>query len=132
MKCEECGYESASVDKYLDLSLPIRSDSSGGQQIRNSSLEMALENYLKPEKLEGDNQYDCPQCIKKVNAVKGLKLISSPQILTIQLNRFTLDWTTYQMVKVHERVTFPFVLNMNEFLNGYEGIKNKVSDKIQQ
>jgi len=34
------------------------------------------------------------------------------------------------MVKVNDRVTFPFVLNMNEFLNGYEGIKNKVSDKI--
>jgi len=52
VKCEECGHESTSVDKYMDLSLPIRSD-----QLRNSSLEMALENYIKPERLEGDNQY---------------------------------------------------------------------------
>jgi hypothetical protein len=34
------------------------------------------------------------------------------------------------MVKVHDRVTFPFILNMNDYLNGYEGIKNKVGDKI--
>lgn len=99
---------------------------------RNSSLEMALENYLKPERLEGDNQYQCSKCDKKVNATKGLKLISSPEILTIQLNRFTLDWSTYQMVKVHDRVTFPFVLNVNDYLNGYEGIKNKVSEKSQK
>ncbi len=45
------------------------------------------------------------------------------------MNRFTLDWTTYQMVKVHDKVTFPFVLNMNDYLNGYDGIKNKVSEK---
>lgn len=33
------------------------------------------------------------------------------------------------MVKVHDKVTFPFVLNMNDYLNGYDGIKNKVSEK---
>ena len=90
---------------------------------------MALENFLKPEKLEGENQYQCSQCNKKVNATKGLKILTTPKILTIQLSRFTLDWSTYQMVKIHDRVTFPFVLNMNDYLNGYEGIKNKISDR---
>ena len=51
-----------------------------------------------------------------------MKLKSVPNILTIQLNRFTLDWTTYQMIKVHDRVSFPFVLNANNYLNGFEGI----------
>ena len=40
----------------------------------NTSLEMALENYMKPEKLTDNNQYDCPECKKKVDAIKGLKL----------------------------------------------------------
>jgi len=31
------------------------------------------------------------------------------------------------MVKVHDKVTFPFVLNGNDYLNGYEGIKTKYS-----
>ena len=94
----------------------------------NSSLEMALENFMRPEYLEGDNKYECQQCQKKVNATKGLKLETVPNILTIQLNRFTLDWTTFQMIKVHDRVSFPFILNANNYLNGFDGIKNKVSD----
>ena len=51
-----------------------------------------------------------------------------PPILTIQLNRFTLDWTTFQMVKVHDNVTFPYILNGNNYLNGFEGIKDKHSE----
>jgi len=35
---------------------------------------MALENYMRPEYLEGDNKYECLVCKKKVNATKGLKL----------------------------------------------------------
>jgi ubiquitin carboxyl-terminal hydrolase 47 len=35
---------------------------------------MALENYLKPDLLDGDNQYFCSICDKKCDAKKGLKL----------------------------------------------------------
>jgi len=37
----------------MDISLPIRNEFGTG--VTNSSLEMALENYLKPDTLEGDN-----------------------------------------------------------------------------
>ena len=53
VKCEECGYESNRDDKFLDLSLPIKNEFGTG--VLNSSLEMAIENYLKPERLEGEN-----------------------------------------------------------------------------
>ena len=33
--------------------------------------------------------------------------------------------TTFKMVKIHDKVTFPFIINGNNYLNGYEGIKNK-------
>lgn len=36
------------------------------------------------------------------------------------------------MIKVHDRVSFPFVLNGNDYLNGFEGIKNKQSDIVAQ
>lgn len=58
VRCELCGFESASVDAYLDLSLPIKNNPSDPRLCTsNCSLEMALENYLRPERLEGDNQY---------------------------------------------------------------------------
>jgi len=86
---------------------------------------MALENYIKPELLSGDNAYFCSQCQKKVSADKGIKLVRGPKILTIALNRFTLDYETMQRVKINDRVSFPSVINFNDYLNGYDGIKNK-------
>ena len=86
---------------------------------------MALENYIKPEILEGDNQYNCGECDMKVDAEKGTKLVAGPPILTIALSRFTLDYTTFQRVKILERVSFGQVINFNDYLHGYENIKNK-------
>ena len=53
VKCEECGNESLNSQNFMDLSLPIKNEF--GTCVLNSSVEMALENYIKPEKLEGDN-----------------------------------------------------------------------------
>lgn len=47
VKCEECGYESKREDQFLDISLPILNEFGTG--VMNSSVEMALENYMKPE-----------------------------------------------------------------------------------
>lgn len=53
VKCLKCGFESTSPDTFLDLTLPIRNEFGTG--VLNSSVEMALENYIKPELLSGDN-----------------------------------------------------------------------------
>jgi hypothetical protein len=51
-----------------------------------------------------------------------------PEILSLSLNRFTLDYETFQRVKVTERVSFPTILNINDYMKGYEGIDNKLYD----
>ena len=86
---------------------------------------MALENYIKPEILQGENQYNCEGCGQRVDAEKGTMLVSGPPILTLVLNRFTLDYTTFQRVKLLEYVSFSSVINLNDYLNGYDNIKNK-------
>ena len=90
---------------------------------------MAIENFLKPDLLEGDNQYACVTCDKKVDALKGLKLSKCPKIISLSLNRFTLDYDTFQRVKVTERVSFPLILNLNDYMKGYEGITNKLYEQ---
>lgn len=45
VKCPECGYASQNTQDFQDLSLPVKSELTG---VKNTSLEMALENYLKP------------------------------------------------------------------------------------
>ena len=125
VKCTECGYESSNKAKFLDIQLPI---SDPFTKTSNSSVESALENYLKPEVLTGDNKYECQKCKKKVEAKKGCKFGKMPPILALQLNRFTLNMATFSRVKVMDRVTFPFVLNMNNYMNGYENIKKHAGD----
>ena len=127
VKCLECNNESVRKEKILDVSLPIKNEFGTG--VINSSVEMALENYIKPELLNGGNQYFCDICNKKVDAEKGMKFTKCPPLLDIQLSRFTLNWETLQREKIYDKVSFPLYLNMNDYLKGYEGITNKLYQK---
>ena len=49
--------------------------------------------------------------------------------MTISLKRFTVDYNTWQRVKLNDRVSFAQTINLNDYLHGYDNIKNK---KYQQ
>lgn len=115
VKCLECNNESRREDRFLDLSLTVRSQF---DHIYNDSIEKALYGYVHPWHLEGDDQYHCSNCDAKRDALKGLKFKDLPYILVLQLMRFDLDYTTLQRKKLNDRVAFPMVLNMNTFLRG--------------
>ncbi|OMJ69120.1 hypothetical protein SteCoe_33242 [Stentor coeruleus] len=119
VKCLNCQTESKRTDRFLDLSLTVRNDF---EKIRNDSIEKALQNYIKPELLNGSNQYMCEICGKKVDALKGLKIDRFPYILVEQIKRFDLNYTTLQRIKLNDRVSFPQVLNANNFLEFQEKI----------
>lgn len=101
------------IEKFLDISIPVRNEF---ENIYNSSLEMALCNLLKPEKLTDDNQYFCEKCETKVDALKFIAFNSLPKILMFQFNRFDYDFKTESRKKIFDKVSFPQVLNMNVFL----------------
>jgi ubiquitin C-terminal hydrolase len=118
VKCLECNNESIRQDSYLDLSLPIRNEF---EKIYNQSLEMAFDNFVKPEILEKDNQYFCEKCNKKVNqAAKFIRFNKFPKILFIQLSRFEFDFQTGDRKKIYDSVSFPLDLNLNKYI-GSEG-----------
>lgn len=106
----------------MDLSLPIHDP---WNNINNSSLEEALRNYVRPEVLDDDNKYECSGCTKKVRAVKGQIFEKLPQVLVIQLNRFTFNMYG-SPIKVNDKITFPFILNMNDLM------EENIDDKIKQ
>ncbi|CAK62005.1 unnamed protein product (macronuclear) [Paramecium tetraurelia] len=119
VQCLKCQSESVSNEVFLDLSLTVKSDF---LNVYNESLERALYYYIKPEKLDGDNKYFCQNCNDKTDALKGFRLKALSDILTIQLNRFELDMNTFERKKVNDYVSFPFVLDMNNFLKPYDQI----------
>ena len=119
IKCLECNNKSVNNDTYMDLSLPIMNIFEG---IHNKSLDMAFMNFIKPEKLEGDNQYFCEKCNKKVNAEKYSQFTLFPKILFLQLGRFYYDFETDRRKKLNDRVPFPLILNCNKYLKEYKDI----------
>ncbi|XP_054709133.1 ubiquitin carboxyl-terminal hydrolase 47-like [Uloborus diversus] len=113
VKCLECGYESAREDTFLDVPLVVRPF---GSSQSYGSVGEALQAFVTPEILQGSNQYFCEQCNKKCDAHKGLKFIKFPYLLTLQLKRFDFDPNTMHRIKLNDRVSFPEILNLNEFI----------------
>jgi ubiquitin C-terminal hydrolase len=112
VKCLGCGVESRREDKFMDLSLTVRSEFQQSQ-----TLEAALSNFLRTEELTDDNQYFCSYCQSKQDASKGLKFAQLPYVLVLQLKRFDLDFRTMQRVKLNDPVKFPMILNMEPLLS---------------
>lgn len=118
--CLECKNASIRNETFLDISLPILNSSN---KLTYYSLESAFEHYLMPGLLEGDNLYECNICKKRVKAETKTKFGKIPEILAIQLGRFCIDMKTFTRTKLYDKLIFPYILNMNNFANGYEGIK---------
>ncbi|EAR91927.3 ubiquitin carboxy-terminal hydrolase (macronuclear) [Tetrahymena thermophila SB210] len=127
VKCMECNYESITQENFLDLVVTVKNIY---DKIYNDSLEKAVQRYIKPETLDNDNKYMCSKCNKKVKALRGTRFCKLPKILSFIMNRFTFDFSDMKRLKLDDYVSFPFVLNMNEYINGYDNIKNKLSEEV--
>lgn len=110
IKCSSCLHESQREGVFLDLSLTVKNEF---ENLHNDTVEKALENYLVSVTLSGENQYFCENCEGKRDAEKGTKFVRLPYILVLHLNRFTLDFNTFERVKLSDKVSFPMGLNMN-------------------
>ncbi|XP_075532032.1 ubiquitin carboxyl-terminal hydrolase 47-like isoform X4 [Dermacentor variabilis] len=113
VKCLQCGYESAREDTFLDIPLVVRPF---GSSQAYGSVEEALRAFVTPETLDGCNQYSCERCSRKCDAHKGLKFVRFPYLLTLQLKRFDFDPATMHRIKLNDKVTFPEILDLNQFV----------------
>ena len=71
-----------------------------------------LKNYLEPEDLCGDNQYQCDKCVGLRDAVKTTQIEAAPKHLIITLLRFKFDASTCQKVKLLTPVECPESLSL--------------------
>lgn len=94
-------------DTFMDVQLVIRDV---------KSVEEALDSYVTPEVLAGDNQWRCDELNQAVDADKGFKFKSLPYLLTLHLKRFDYDMVTFQRIKLSNKVTFPFDLDMTKYV----------------
>jgi ubiquitin carboxyl-terminal hydrolase 48 len=105
--CYKCQRESKRSSAFYELDLALQ-----GQK----TLANCLEDFLKEEKLEGDNQYYCGGCQSKQDATRCVRLSNLPPVLNLQLNRFIFDMQTGRKKKLNSFVQFPEVLDMSSYL----------------
>ena len=101
VKCQECKYESITIEKFLDLSL----------EVSGNCIEKCLKDFCREEILSGNNKYNCPNCKHKTLSTKQYLIKSPPNLLTIHLKRFTNSGH-----KDSRTVRFGEVLKLDEFL----------------
>lgn len=107
IECSVCGKISEREEDFLDLSVAVSGTSSLESGLRN--------NYCDTETMSGKNQYRCENCHKLVDAKKGARLRSLPQILTISLLRFSFDLIKMDRYKETGKFVFPTSLDMSPY-----------------
>ncbi|CAG8722239.1 8152_t:CDS:2, partial [Gigaspora rosea] len=78
IKCIKVNYESSRVEDYYDIQLNVKGC---------KTLDDSLKNYIKEEKLKGNNKYHTENYGLQ-DAIKGVIFESFPSVLQLQLKRF--------------------------------------------
>ncbi|KAK0395740.1 hypothetical protein QR680_001407 [Steinernema hermaphroditum] len=134
VKCLKCGRENVKSDIFTDLPLAVREF---GATEAFKSVQEALHAFVRQELLTDRNKYACEACDSLQDGLKGLRMTEFPYLLAIQLKRFDYDYSLGHRVKLNERVSFPDLLDLNDFiynpesLNGYPPSKMSYSNAVK-
>ncbi|XP_036937557.1 ubiquitin carboxyl-terminal hydrolase 42 [Acanthopagrus latus] len=108
VKCLNCKAVSDTYDPFLDIPLEIKTA---------PSVSKALEQFVKPEQLDGENAYKCTKCKKMVTASKRFTIHRSANVLTLSLKRFA----NFSGGKITKDVKYPEYLDLRPFMSQTQG-----------
>ncbi|TNN64866.1 Ubiquitin carboxyl-terminal hydrolase 36 [Liparis tanakae] len=108
VKCSICKSVSDTYDPYLDIALEIR---------QAANIVRALEQFVKPDVLCGENAYMCAKCKKKVPATKRFTVHRTSNVLTLSLKRFA----NFSGGKITKDVGYPEFLNIRPYMSQTSG-----------
>ncbi|NXR16673.1 UBP36 hydrolase, partial [Cinclus mexicanus] len=111
VQCLECRTVSDTYDPYLDVTLEVE---------RAANIVRALELFVKPEQLGGDNAYRCSMCRKKVPASKRFTIHRASNVLTISLKRFG-SCSSSGGRKITKDVGYPEFLDIRPYMSEPKG-----------
>lgn len=114
-RCLSCNNASERQEFFYDILLQVK----GFPDFITS-----LRDYTAAETLTGSNKYECnsASCVlSKQDAHRAVCLRSFPPVLTFSLQRFDIDRTTWQRVKVVSKFEFPLIIDMNKFASKADG-----------
>ena len=101
--CLRCGSVSERDESFLDLSVDL---------LEHQSLSSCLRSFSHDEMLSGADKYLCDACGCRQEAVKSLRIKSTPAILILHMKRFKYQEAIRTFAKLTYRVTFPLSLRL--------------------
>uniref|UniRef100_A0A667Y7P6 USP domain-containing protein n=1 Tax=Myripristis murdjan TaxID=586833 RepID=A0A667Y7P6_9TELE len=108
VECLNCKAVSDTLEPFMDVALEIQTV---------PSVTKALEQFVRPEQLGGENAYKCSECKKMVTASKRLTIHHSSNVLTVALKRFA-DFSGGKLTK---DVKYPEYLDLRPFMSQSQG-----------
>mmetsp|Transcript_8244 Transcript_8244/g.24461 ORF Transcript_8244/g.24461 Transcript_8244/m.24461 type:complete len:686 (-) Transcript_8244:114-2171(-) len=108
-RCTKCGCASRRLDNFNCVTLALSEDCVSGKSAHDT-LGRMLSAYLKPEVLNGENQYRCDTCGLQ-DGTRRFEFTALPDCLILTLNRFTYDPKTMRRSKLFTEV--PVALDLN-------------------
>ena len=114
---EGCTHHRTNISNFYSIQLQIRN---------KKSLYESLDTLIEGELMNEDNCIFCPDCNKKMPAVKSQNFKTLPRMLIFVLKRFEFDFNTMNRIKINDYYEFPIDLNMNKYTSEY--LNNKESN----
>ncbi|XP_059804276.1 uncharacterized protein LOC132379929 [Hypanus sabinus] len=104
LRCLKCTKSMDEDTVFLDIPLSVCSANAAK---KFDSMEKSLKQFLKEERMEGDNKCYCNICEMKTETSSRYYFKHLPQILTFQLKRFEFDYNYMAFQKITDCITFP-------------------------
>ena len=114
---EGCSHHRANTSNFYSVQLQIRN---------KKSLYESLDTLIEGELMNEDNCIICPQCNKKMPAIKSQNFKTLPRMLIFVLKRFEFDFNTMTRIKLNDYYEFPVDLDMNKYTGDF--LNNKGED----
>uniref|UniRef100_A0A8C4QZB9 Ubiquitin carboxyl-terminal hydrolase n=1 Tax=Eptatretus burgeri TaxID=7764 RepID=A0A8C4QZB9_EPTBU len=108
VKCLTCKGESDTLQPMMDMILDLKNA---------PDVEKSLQQFVRPDILQGDNSYACERCKRKMTATKTLTVHRAPNILTLTLKRFCSS----TIAKISKNIRFAEMLNLRPYMSQPRG-----------
>lgn len=108
---EEFPYVGEREEPFFAIQLDIKNKKNLGE---------ALDLFIKPDHLDGDNKYMCEKYDRKVDATRRSYIKKLQNTVIINLKRFDFDYNTMQRLKLNDFCEFPEKINFKPWTK--EGI----------
>lgn len=110
IECIDVDYKSRRNETFYDIQLNIKGER--GQELVN--IQESLREFTAEETLEGDNAYEA-EGHGKQRAKKGIRFLTFPPVLNLQLKRFHFDLEKMDMVKLNTKFEFQKRIDLSDF-----------------